>query len=376
MEKNLNKNQVPTNEELESILSSNTSYEDKGWAIYRFLKANIGEKLPSQESRRLLSAYLGLQLARPSLLHSLMLGIAIRMADTYPDFRLSRFIDIWNIQTLRFDDYKRQTDKQNRTFHSLAERLTACVLLRMIANPTEEFGEDVMALVGNQAPQLGYLPILPMVAVKMFESELKGRKMRMVKLIGPQGEELSADWHLFHAKPWEIVGKMYRVLPRRSEKSGNVRVVAIGAPTTDIADEFGKVIGYVESFDEKHKHYHIYDNTSRHFVAESPTIRIKVGDYVWIAPIVPAEDPFKSAVVLGVETKERGREAFGPVYAKVKYINTEKGYFGYTTSDGQTGFGLLKTAAGPLVVEQEIKMTIFLRRGRDGEKRPRPADVY
>lgn len=376
MENSNNNAQVPDRDALDRILTSDCANDQKAWALYRFIKANVGEKLSSQDCRSLLSQYFALNQPCPSLLHSLMLNVATKMADAYPDFMLSKFLEIWNLANLRTDDYQRQTDKEGHSFHSITERLASCILRRMIANPEEIYSEAAMALAREQSQSLGYLPIMPMIAVKMFETEQKGRKIRMVKLVGPKGEELATDWHAFHAKPWEIVGRMYRVLPRRSEKSGNVRVEAIGQAVSDIADEFGRVIGFVDSYDEKHKHYHIFDPVSRHFVAESPTVRMRIGDYVWFAPAIPAVDPFKTAVVLSVEAKDTGRESFGALAAKVTHINTEKGYFSYATADGQSGFGNLKAANGPLSVGQQLRMTTYLRRGSNGEKRLHIGEAY
>lgn len=365
-----------TRQQLTVSLNSDAKPDEKGWNIYHYLKATGAQGLSSTDYRALLLEYLRLPTTRPSLLHSMMLALALKCAETYPDFRLPGFVEMWGVDFLRKDDFERRHDDKGRTFHSLAERLGAS-LLRYFAQHADDVADDaIMRLALQQGEKLGFLPPQPMAAVKMFESEHDGRKVRMVKLVGADGTELSTDWRIFRTKPWEIVGRIYQVLPRRAEKSGNVRVDAIGVATASAADVFGSVTGFVDSYDEKHKHYHIFDNTSRHFVAEAPQLRPRVGDYVRFAPVVPAVDAFKSAIVLSMETKDAGREAFGPVNATVEYVNTEKGYFAYIIPGQPRAFAKLKAATRPLKPGDTVSLIIYERRGPDGVKRPFVAEAF
>lgn len=350
--------------------------DDKAWEIYRYLKQNVGAALPSQQARTLLMQYMQLGARRPSLVHSLVLGVAVKMADAYPDFKLPAFVGIWDIANLRPDDYAPSQDKQGRSFRPLAQRVAAALLRYAVIHPDEPLPAPMAEWAQARGAEDGFLPARPMVAVKMFEGEHQGRKTRMVKLVGGDGSELSADWRIFHAKPWEIAGRIYTVLPRRSEKSGRERVDTAGACALGADTVFGRVIGYVDSYDAKHRQYHIFDNTSRHFVAEAPALRPQVGGFVWFAPVVPAEDPFKSAIVLSLESQEAGREAFGPVTVKVEYVNTEKGYLSYTTDTGERAFVPLKAVTRPIKPGDEIRLITYMRRGRDGNKRPYTAEAF
>ena len=364
-----------THNELEALLNDPAATPlDKGWHIYRHLSTYMAHPLTSTEARTLLLTYMQLPLEHPSLLHSLMLGMALKMADVYPDFKLPAFLHLWDISNLRPEDMQRQQGADGKVHSSLMERLTRTTLRYQTKHPSEPIDPDVLSRMAPETERMGFLPIKPMVAIKMFESVKEGRKMRFVKLVGQEGEELSADWHLFHAKPWEIVGQMYSVLARRSAESGTLRADTIGPATQRVEEVFPQRIGFVEAYDESHRHYHVFDSESRHFVAEAPKVRPVVGGYVWFCPIVPAVDKFKSAIVLRRETAGAGRQAFGLTAAKVTHINTEKQYFAYQTADGSKGFansGLLPALAA---VGMEVDLIIYLRRGKDGEKRPHVAE--
>lgn len=82
------------NELQKSLNAAQKHPKETGWDIYRYLKANI-ENMESQEARTLLACYMKMELEKPSLLHSLMLNIALRMAKLFPDFQFERFFEMW-----------------------------------------------------------------------------------------------------------------------------------------------------------------------------------------------------------------------------------------------------------------------------------------
>lgn len=91
-------------EKIDAIL-----HEDLGWIMFYYLKALI-EKQEINEIRVILRDYLKLKNKRPSLLHSMILNIALQLAKLYPDFIFSNFIRLWGINNFRredmSDDYK------------------------------------------------------------------------------------------------------------------------------------------------------------------------------------------------------------------------------------------------------------------------------
>lgn len=370
--------QALTFDELIALLHSGTARPDEmGWDIYRYLSANLGkEELSSEEARRLLLIYMKLPLQRPSLLHSMMLSVALKMSELYPDFKLPGFLHMWDLHHLRPEDSEQQKGENGRLYSSLTERLVRSTLRYLTLHPDEECEAAQSELIDSEAQRMGFLPIQQMVAVKMHESMSGQRKMRFVKLVGPQGEELSADWHLFHAKPWEIVGRMYHVLSRRSAETGKLRVDTIAPSSHPIEEIFGRRIGFVDHYDEAHKHYHLFTPDSLHLVAESPRIRPTVGGYVWLSPIIPAKDKFKSAIILRNEAQEAGRKAFGLAPATVTFINQEKNFFAFQTTDGRTGFGDLTLSPTPLSIGQQLSLILYLRRpSKEGEKRLHVGEV-
>lgn len=97
-------------------------YPDFGWLIYYALKqTNLGE---AQKRKILLNQYLKLNLPRPSILHSLILGEAIKIEQTTPlQFRIRDFIRIWGLENLRTEDWEQYKTNEGHTLPSLVEKL-------------------------------------------------------------------------------------------------------------------------------------------------------------------------------------------------------------------------------------------------------------
>ena len=90
---------------------------ETGWDIYRYMKGNL-EQMESQEARTLLACYMKMELEKPSLLHSLMLNIALRMAKKFPDFQFDRFFDMWEYPGIeRIIGYVYFYDEKHRYYH-------------------------------------------------------------------------------------------------------------------------------------------------------------------------------------------------------------------------------------------------------------------
>lgn len=68
---------------LESINNGASHPDETQWAIYRYLKENYKNE-GSVMSRTLLAAYMKLHVNEPSLINSLMLGIAAKVSEVYP----------------------------------------------------------------------------------------------------------------------------------------------------------------------------------------------------------------------------------------------------------------------------------------------------
>lgn len=342
---------------------------DSAWTIYQYLSRNIGS-LTSEQARTLLAIYMRLPVERPSLVHSCMLGVAVKMSEKFADFRFPQFLKLWGFaDNLREEDRQRQTGKDGRHYLALKERVERRLQSYMLHH--------------SESRKAGEGMIKTMFAVKVFEKERNGRKVRFVKLVASDGMALVADSHQFPCKPWEIQGGLYDVSVVVSVQ-GVERVGEIVVSKNSVADEFSTLTGYVEGIDEGHNHYHIYDIMSRHYVAENPGIKPQVGDFVVFSPIVPATDKFKSAAVVSVLSHEEGRDSFGMYRAEVTAVDSEKLRIRYriTSPIPHTPEGVIEAEGSTwltnvtdrnvlksLSVGSKLRLVLFLKRGKDGVKR-------
>lgn len=369
---------VTWDELLDSIATGAAHPDDTNWKIYRYLQNNY-KTIGSVTARTLLAAYMKLHVKRMSLIDSCMLGMAVKISETYVDFKLPKFLEAWGYDScLRAQDLRRQTGKDGRQYLSLKERVERALQAYRLHHPEECKGE--------------YEGVVSMYAAKVFEKEANGRKRRYVKLVATNGSELIADSHQFLCRPWEISGRMFDVLTRVS-KQGNERVSDIVVSAKRVDEVFSAEVGFVEFIDESHGHIHVYDSQSRHFVAEKSAhtaSKISVGNYVRFCPIIANGDHFKSAAIVSVIDKYEGRKAFGIYEAKVEYANIKDRYIRYSlesairyTPEGNIiKAGFASTAALPedvrngMVQGSHVRLILFLKRGKDGMKHNYVAEIF
>lgn len=120
-------------------------YSDFGWLIYYVLKQiSLGEV---QKRKVLLNQYLHLDLPRPSILHSLILGEAIKVEQNTPlQFRIRDFIRIWGLENLREDDWEQYHTQEGNTLPSTVEKLIG-VYSKELKTDGVEASEDFSQLV-------------------------------------------------------------------------------------------------------------------------------------------------------------------------------------------------------------------------------------
>ena len=369
---------VTWDELLDSIATGAAHPDDTNWKIYRYLQNNY-KTIGSVTARTLLAAYMKLHVKRMSLVDSCMLGMAVKISETYGDFKLSKFLEAWGYDScLRAQDLQRQTGKDGRQYLSLKERVERALQSYRLHHPEECKGECE--------------GVVSMYAAKVFEKEINGRKLRYVKLVATNGSELIADSHQFPCRPWEISGRIFNVLTRVS-KQGNERVSEIVASAKRVDEAFSAEVGFVEFIDESHGHIHVYDSQSRHFVADKSAhtaLKISVGNYVRFCPIIANGDHFKSAAIVSVMDKYEGRKAFGIYEAKVEYANVKDRYIRYSlesairyTPEGniiKAGFAstanLPEDVRNGMVQGSHVRLILFLKRGKDGMKHNYVADIF
>lgn len=342
---------------------------DALWQIYWYLKSMIGKE-PSINVRMLLTMYMYMREKQPTVLNSLMLGLAVKCSVVYGDFNFARFLKIWRYPSLlRDEDRQPGKNPHGKPFLSLQQRTDRALQVYMLHHPAERIEQTEW--------------IRPMLAARFVVKEIKGRKHTFVILVDTENRSLLADCRQLPCRINEIQGKLFDVLIRTSTL-GVERVDEIVLSNKQPADIFPLVTGYVKGFDEKRVQYHIYDAQSRHFVAERPTIPLTNGSYVLFIPFIPVDDNFKMAVIQGCLSKEEGRLSFGQMPATVLFVNKEKGYLKYrldylpeTTPEGVytfEGYADLSafesdTPISTVNVGDRLELTLFLKRGKDGVKR-------
>lgn len=366
---------------LESINNGASHPDETQWAIYRYLKENYKNE-GSVMSRTLLAAYMKLHVNEPSLINSLMLGIAAKVSEVYPDFRFPQFLKAWGYKgNLRNQDKERQTGKDGRTYLALVERVERALQSYLLHHPEEEREDSNL--------------IVSMYAVKVFEKISDGKKRRYVKLVAANGSEFIADSHQFPCKPWEICGHMFDVLTRVS-RQGKERASEIVVSKKRVDEVFSTQVGYVDGIDESHNHVHIYNAQSQHFVAEKSTLstqpsiqNISNGSFVLFCPIIANGDHFKSAAIIRILNKDEGRKAFGMYEAEITFVNRQEQFIRYAitqdirpTNEGTISKeGFASTAAisnedkQKIAVGKHVWLLLFLKRGKEGTKRNHVAEI-
>jgi hypothetical protein len=78
-------------------------HESYGWIIYRYIKAEESN-LSSVDVRTFLRDYMNLKNERPSMLHSMILNLALNYSKTHIDFKFYDFFLLWNPSNLRYED--------------------------------------------------------------------------------------------------------------------------------------------------------------------------------------------------------------------------------------------------------------------------------
>ena len=384
---------------------------DYAWLMVKLLNAQV-EELGSAYCRQLLADYLALPTQRPSQLHSAILGAAVKVTQTYPDFRFPAFLRMWDLRHLRPEDRERQHAADRKTFPSLVERTTKALGNSLLLHPDQAFDAFLLSQ--------GY-SIRPMLVTRIKDALGKdGRKYVFVTLTSAEGIEVETIAHNLRPSPlhplpegkrhFVNIGQLYDCLLReKSQTTGTANVDETNASDVTIVsaylsthfstDVFPTAIGYVEAVDEGHGHIHIYDSLSRHFVAHIQRFsKEKAGDFVRFIPIVPQTSMFKSAILLSIvppsspEVQNILREV------RITAINKEKGYAVWELTDpehpiteqlsplqlaqGETspsftsGYLHLTEELSSSLALSSYKALIYLKRGKDRQKRPHLASLF
>lgn len=388
-----------------------------GWTLLRFLNNAIKEG-KSVESRRILTDYVknvfyhgadriaitdDKRMGLSPKLHSAILSSATKMAISFPDFHFVPFLKLWDIANLQPDDYQPFVDESGKHFPSLVQKLHKAVGYSKLFHPDES--SDAISL--PVLPDAPLYAVVKMLVSHISVSDVKGRKMTFAHLISVGGTVLTTEVHAltsFSKTHYsDLPGLLFDVLLRKTDKVHveTAKLNSEGREPGNADSVFTPAVGYVEHIDLQHNHIHIYDNHSRHFVAVNSHLRPQVGQYVLFTPIIPKDNPFKSAIIRTVYSSEDGKAAFSYRTAKITYTDTVKGFCAWElqpesdgtvrpivetigtlaapqqapsqddTTKGYLSQQLLQSKGNTLpAVGTIIHIIVFLKRGKDGTKRP------
>ncbi|MCQ2259141.1 MAG: hypothetical protein MJZ41_14315 [Bacteroidaceae bacterium] len=407
---------------------------DYGWTFVKVLLQNISE-IDSLTARQLLADCIKLPLERPSRFHSALLAAAIKVALAYPEFHFATFLKMWGMENLRPEDKLSQMS-DGKVFLSLEERAIRTLAHSLLLHPedrqllqTSGFG----ALLSSNN-----LSILPMLVTRIKQASGKdGRKYTFVTLTSPEGIETECISHSLQPSPlhplpegkrhYVNIGQLYDVLLR--SKAPVPKASALATPAYTLlssclsaqrpSDIFPTEIGYIEHIDTEHSHMHVYDCHSRHFVAPIQRFsREKEGDFVRFIPIVPQASKFKTAILVATVpsssediknilrdiritsiNKEKGYAAWElvnkqePITEQLSPLQLSQGETSPTFTSGYLNFTIVPDASPsgftatvpdasasgiptPLKAGWEGPALIYLKRGKDKQKRPHVAKLF
>ncbi|MDO4511078.1 MAG: hypothetical protein Q4B68_04575 [Bacteroidales bacterium] len=122
-----NPEQVDKAFEILATLHADGELDDKfltpfGWVIYRYIKKHQGNKNQVVPVKKALNTYMGLDLPRPSLLHSSILRMAIDLEKHFKeDFKFTKFLEMWGLENFTDDDWKQGEGENGIKFPSTVE---------------------------------------------------------------------------------------------------------------------------------------------------------------------------------------------------------------------------------------------------------------
>jgi len=163
-----------------------------------------------------------------------------------------------------------------------------------------------------------------------------GNTFTSVTLLSRSGMRLLCNIDKFNTiNPKEILDKSYSVSFVQTED--HCKVITI-TPISDNIDLEGMVtIGYVDGVDKIKNTYHIYDRDSIHYVADSPSVNVHIGDFVEFYPIRPKDSNFNKAIIIRQIEYRDGVIHFGTYKAVVAKVDYNKRQFNCVCEGGHVG---------------------------------------
>lgn len=356
------------------------------------------EQIGATTCRQLLADAMKMPIRKPSYCYSSLLWAATKMAQVFTEFHFVPFLNLWNPTNLREEDRQTKRMQDGKLFPSLEERMVRFYFLAHLLRPEEQPTFDLER-------RFGFHDIKVMLVTRVKQADVKGRKMYFVKLMASDGTEAETELHTLRTNPlatstkknYVNVGQIYDVILKDKEKGDGVRVVDAFLSRTCLTDIFQTESGYVEHIDVEHSHIHIYDGYSRHFVSSGQKfINAQKGTFVSFVPVIPAQSKFKSAIIVTSNVSQlQLADEFPLREIWLTHIEESKGYAVWELTDkdspvtehlsqlqislnetspsctsGTMGLDMAKEIFKTLAPGTTAKAVVFLKRGKDGQKRP------
>lgn len=188
---------------------------------------------------------------------------------------------------------------------------------------------------------LGEIHEEPMKIIEILKRKNKtGNEYYVITMLSAQGTKAQTNGdkfkHLYEiTNPYTLIGQNYNV--KYAENDNHIKVVEISETTEEIDLSPMIRVGYIDGLDKSRGWYHVYGTDSAHFVAENPSVVVKIGDFIEFYPIIPKDSTFKTAAITKRLEYKEGVEKFGTIKAVVARIDYSKHQFNCVSEGGMTG---------------------------------------
>jgi tetratricopeptide (TPR) repeat protein len=173
------------------------------WELYRLSKAMLNQDPPNLMGvKRHLSDYLKLLMEKPSVLHSLFLRLADKLA-MEEKLNLGAFVKFWGLENLSSDDYSPFTSEEGDVYPSLAEK----VILHASKDAAKRDVKEDLNYI---------LPFLDMMVEKCRDNIwLRLNKAKVLLALGRTEEALPLGLEVVKSKvndywAWELLGDTHK----------------------------------------------------------------------------------------------------------------------------------------------------------------------
>ena len=126
-----------------------------GWIIYRYVREQISRR-NVLEVKQALSKYLRLEVERPSLLHSLILRMAIELEHQFQtEFKFTRFFELWGFNQFREEDWTQGEGENGIRFNSTVEHAICKYATELKDDKIHSVPEEFMDLLNTAIQKYG-----------------------------------------------------------------------------------------------------------------------------------------------------------------------------------------------------------------------------